>query len=118
MLYASERHRTERRALFDKLYGAERVRRDPVRYELFNPGREARKWEKVAADARTDTAALRALPPEQAARRIKAQRTAAKQAAEAAKITAEQRARRLHDESWSTGRSRSVPYRDGPHLVM
>ncbi|MCH6470398.1 MobF family relaxase [Sinomonas terrae] len=71
------RHRDERRTLLAKLYGPEQVRRDPVRYELTNARSKAAKWTTTAEQARDQIAALRALPPDQAAARVQAQHDAA-----------------------------------------
>lgn len=104
------RHRTERRALLGKLYGAERVRRDPARYELTSPEREAQSWARTAENTRAEIAELRALPPEQAAALIEVKRAAA----EATKQAAADRARRLRIEQRDA--TRSDPHRETPGL--
>ncbi|MCX7522730.1 AAA family ATPase [Microbacterium sp. STN6] len=106
----TERHRAEHRALLGRLYGAERVRLDPARYELAKPEREARKWARSAEDARTEIAKLRALPTEQAAALVEAKPAAA----EAAKQAAADRARRLRIEQRDS--TRSDPHRETPGL--
>lgn len=79
----SSRHEAERRALLGKLYGAERVRRDPIRYRFARPRREAQEWARIAEETSAEIAALRALPPEQAATQIEVKRAVAEAAREA-----------------------------------
>ena len=47
-----QRHRQERRRLLADTFGAEAVRRDPSRYELTHPDREAARAASTAAKAR------------------------------------------------------------------
>lgn len=79
----SSHHEAERRALLGKLYGAEQVRRDPIRYRFARPRREAQEWARIAEEASAEIAALRALPPEQAAIQIEVKRAVAEAAREA-----------------------------------
>ncbi|MFV0373072.1 MAG: hypothetical protein ACK5KK_03120 [Microbacterium sp.] len=117
---ASERHRTARRALLGKLYGAERVRRNPLRYELTRPEREAQQWARSAQGMRAEIAELQSLPLEQAAARIRQQRV------EAAAVHREQeqalaaRADQMRESfaQREAERRRSGPQRSGPSLGL
>lgn len=79
----SSRHEAERRALLGKLYGAEPVRRDPIRYKFARPHREAQEWAHIFEEASAEIAAPRALPTEQAATQIEIKRAVAEAAREA-----------------------------------
>lgn len=107
----TNRQRRERLALLAKLHGRENVRRDPIRYQLSNPRREAARWRTAADNARQEAARLRALPLDQAARQIAGKRAEA----EAARQVAAERARRLHTtpQEPATTRDRG---RDDPEL--
>ncbi|MEJ1092899.1 MobF family relaxase [Microbacterium istanbulense] len=109
-----KRHRSERRALHADIFGAERVRRDPLRYEFTHPDREASNAHRTAATARQEVAALRGMSVQDAATRIAAQR----EAAERARLEREARARQLHASHDPFGRrsGHSVPHRDAPSL--
>lgn len=104
----SGRHR---RALLAKLYGRKNVRRDPVRYQVTNPSREAARWQTAADRARAEAERLRALPPAEAARQITAKRFEV----EAARQAAAERARRLRTTPQEPAASRDAG-RDGPEL--
>lgn len=75
-----KRHRIERRALHADIYGAEQVRRDPLRDEFTRPDQEAAQATRTATAARQEAAQLRAMPVLGAAARIKALREAAERA--------------------------------------
>lgn len=109
-----KRHRSERRALHADFFGAERVRRDPLRYEFTHPDREAAKANHAAAIARQEAAALRGMSMQDAAARITAQREATEQA----RLDREARARKLHASHDPFGRrsGHSTPHRDAPSL--
>lgn len=47
-----QRHRQERRRLLADTFGAEVVRRDPARYELTHPDREAAEQARLTSEAR------------------------------------------------------------------
>ncbi|WP_449282953.1 MobF family relaxase [Leucobacter sp.] len=108
-----QRHRQERRGLLADILGAELVRRDPLRYELTHPDREAAQAANTAAKARREAARLRELPVQEAAARIKAQREAAEQA----RLAREERARKLSSPSRGP-LDHSTPHRDGPSLGL
>ena len=109
-----KRHRSERRALHADIFGAERVRRDPLRYEFTHPDREASNAHRTAATARQEVAALRGMSVQDAAARITAQR----EAAERARLDREARARKLHVslDLLSESRRRTGPHNDMPRL--
>ena len=109
-----KRHRSERRALHADIFGAERVRRDPLRYEFSHPDREAANAHRTAAAARREAATLRSLSVQDAAARITAQR----EAAERARLDREARARKLHasHDLLSQSRHRASPRNDVPRL--
>lgn len=109
-----KRHRSERRALHANIFGAERVRRDPLRYEFTHADREAAKAHRTAATARQEAAALRGMPVQDAAARITAQREAAEQA----RLDREARARTLYasHDPLSESRRRTGPHNDVPRL--
>lgn len=104
------RHRSERRALLADIFGVETVRRDPLRYELAHPDREAAQAASTAAKARREATRLRELPVQEAAARIEAQREAAEQA----RLAREERARKLGNPDDSVDHGRTSPHRDGP----
>ncbi len=79
----SSHHEAERRALLGRLYGAEQVRRDPIRFKFARPRREAQEWVRIAEEASAEIAALRALPSEQAATQIEVKRAVVEAAREA-----------------------------------
>ena len=108
-----QRHRQERRTLLADVFGAEAVRRDPLRYELTHPNREAARAASTAAKARREAARLRELPVQEAAARIEAQRAAAEQA----RLAHEERARKLNSLSHSP-LDHGTPHRDGPSLGL
>lgn len=109
-----KRHRSERRALHADIFGAERVRRDPLRYEFTHPDREAANAHRAAAIARQEAAALRGMSVQDAAARITAQR----EAAERARLAREARARKLNADHDPLERrsGHSSPHRDAPSL--
>ncbi|MGO1802115.1 MAG: MobF family relaxase [Microbacteriaceae bacterium] len=109
-----KRHRSERRALHADIFGAEQVRRDPLRYEFTHPDRETAKANHAAAIARQEAAALRGMSMHDAAARITAQREATEQA----RLDREARARKLHASHDPFGRrsGHSTPHRDAPSL--
>lgn len=109
-----KRHRSERRALHADIFGAEQVRRDPLRYEFTHPDREAAKAHRTAATARQEAATLRGMSVQDAAARITAQR----EAAERARLDRETRARKLHasHDLLSQSRHRASPRNDVPRL--
>jgi hypothetical protein len=107
----TEQQRRERLALLSKLHGPERVRRDPIRYQLTDPHREVARWQATADHAREEAARLRVLPPDQAARQITTQRAAV----EAAQQVAAERARRLRTKPEEPAAARD-PGRDSPDL--
>ncbi|MGK4216794.1 MobF family relaxase [Microbacterium sp. GXS0129] len=109
-----KRHRSERRALHADIFGAEPVRRDPLRYEFTHPDREAASAGRTAAAARREAATLRGMSVQDAAARITAQRDAA----ERARLDREARARKLHPSHDPFGRrsGHSAPHRDAPSL--
>lgn len=106
-------HRTEVRALRSDIFGAERVRKQPLRYEFIRPEREVASADRAAAKAREEIAQLRGMSVRNAAKRIEAQR----HAAERVRLAREARARKLHstshDHDFGTS---SGPHRDGPSL--
>ena len=107
-----KRHGAERRTLHARTFGAERVRRYPVRYEFIRPDREVAKASRTAAASRQEATVLRGMSVQDAAARIAAQREAAEQA----RLAREARARQLtasHDP-FDRHTSRSTPRRDGP----
>lgn len=108
------RHRSERRALHADIFGAEQVRRDPLRYEFTHPDREAANANRTAATARQEAAALRGMSVRDAAARITAQR----EAAERARLAREARARKLlaSYDPLSESRRRTGPHNDVPRL--
>lgn len=110
----NKRHRSERRALHADVFGAEQVRRDPLRYEFTHPDREAAKANHTAATARQEAAALRGMSVQDAAARIIAQR----KATERARLDREARARKLHasHDPLSESRHRTSPRNDMPRL--
>jgi hypothetical protein len=73
----TERQNRDRLVLLSRLYGRENMRRDPVRYQITNPNREARRWQTAADKARAEADRLRALAPAEAARQITARQAAA-----------------------------------------
>ena len=108
------RHHSERRALHADIFGAEQVRRDPLRYEFTHPDREAANAGRAAAIARQEATTLRSLSVQDAAARITAQR----EAAERARLAREARARKLrasHD-LLSESRRRTGLHNDVPRL--
>jgi len=109
-----KRHRSERRAVHAEIFGAEQVRRDPLRYEFTHPDQEAANAHRTAATARQEAATLRSLSVQDAAARITAQR----EAAERARLARESRARKLHASHDPFGRrsGHSAPNRDAPSL--
>ncbi|MDN6024976.1 MobF family relaxase [Bifidobacterium mongoliense] len=107
----TERQQRDRRALLAKLYGRDNVRRNPVRYQVTNPSREAARWQTTADKARAEAERLRTLPPAEAARQI----TAKQAAAEAARQTAAERAQRLRTTPQEPASTRDRG-RDGPDL--
>jgi hypothetical protein len=109
----TERQRRERLALLARLHGLEKVRRDPIRYQLTDPHRETARWQTTANTARADAARLQALPPDEAARQITAKRAEA----EAARQAAAERARRLRTTPEEQTATRD-PRRDGPSLGL
>ncbi|EXJ51275.1 AAA family ATPase [Microbacterium sp. MRS-1] len=98
-----KRHRNERRALHADIYGAERVRRDPLRYEFTHPDQEEAKAARTANDARQEAERLRSMPVRDAAARIRAQRKAAEQA----RLAREARTRRVNAQARDHGRTGS-----------
>lgn len=109
----TERQRRERLALLARLHGPERVRRDPIRYQLIDPHRETARWKTTADQARQEAARLRALPPDQAARQITAKRAEI----EAARQAEAERVRRLRTTPEQPAVTRK-PRRDGPELGL
>lgn len=109
-----QRHRQERRTLLADIFGAEVVRRDPLRYELTHPGREAAQAANTAAKACRETARLRELPEQDAAARNEAQREATEQA----RLAREARARMLNHLDHSFDHGRTDPQRTGPSLSL
>lgn len=109
-----KRHRSERRALHADIFGAEQVRRHPLRYEFTHPDREAANANCTAVTARQEAAALRGLSVQYAAARITAQR----EAAERARLDREARARKLHSshDLLTHSRHRTNPRNDVPRL--
>ncbi len=109
-----KRHRSERRALHADIFGAERVRRDPLRYEFTHPDRETAKANHAAAIARQEAAALRGMSVQDAVARITAQREGAEQA----RLARESRARKLHasHDPLSESHRRTGPHNDVPRL--
>lgn len=109
-----KRHRSERRALHAEIFGAEQVRRDPLRYEFTHPDRETTKANRVAVIAREEAAALRGMSAQDAAARITAQR----EAVERARLAREARAHKLHASHnlLSESRRRTGPHDDVPRL--
>ncbi|AYY13851.1 TrwC relaxase [Actinobacteria bacterium YIM 96077] len=100
------RQRRERLALLTRLYGPEKVRRDPTRCELTDAHREVRHWQATADQARAEAARLRALPPQEAAQQITQKRAVA-----AARQATAERARQLRTASEPPSTSRSGPHR-------
>ena len=109
-----KRHRSERRALHADIFGAEQVRRDPLRYEFTRSDREAANAGRAAAIARQEATTLRSLSVQDAAARITAQR----EAAERARLARESRARKLHasHDLLSESRRRTGPHNDVSRL--
>lgn len=109
-----KRHRNERRSLHADIFGAEQVRRDPLRYEFTHPDREATNANRTAATARREAAALRGMSVQDAAARITAQR----EAAERARLAREARARKLHasHDPLSESRRHTGPHNNVPRL--
>ena len=107
-----QQHRRERRSLLTDIFGAERVRRDPLRYELTDPDREAAQATGTAEKARREAARLRELPVQEAAARIEAQREAAEQA----RLAREARARTLNAPDRAHDHAHPTPRREGPTL--
>ena len=109
-----KRHRGERRALHADIFGAEQVRRDPLRYEFTHPDREAANANHAATTARHEAAALRGMSVQDAAARITAQREGAEQA----RLVREARARKLHasHDPLSESHRRTGPHNDVPRL--
>lgn len=99
-----KRHEQEQTALLVSEYGTEQALRSRYGMGSTNPYRQAREATTRAAAARREVEELRALPIEQAAARLTAQKAAAD---EAQRRTAE-RARRVRDPH------RSDPRREGP----
>lgn len=104
-----QRHEREQRTLLVSEYGAEQVRRDPVRARLTNPHRQASEAHRSAAATRAEADELRNLPVSEAARRIEAKR--AEQ--EHARQRAAERARQLRDP-FAHDPHRSDPHREWP----
>ncbi|WP_420734601.1 AAA family ATPase [Brevibacterium luteolum] len=102
------RHRRDQVALLARLYGPEKVRRGPARYQRANPSREALKWCKNAEEARDEAAQLRALLPDQATDVIEAKRTAEQEH----EVVLHTRQRQLPDEHHPT--RAEDPHREGP----
>src|SRR5690606_32412624 len=73
-----QRHRAERRLLFEDLFGVANVRSNPLRYNFLHADREATNAEAAAQVAREEAATLQSLPPSEAVARIEAQQEAAK----------------------------------------
>ncbi|MBS0476109.1 MAG: AAA family ATPase [Proteobacteria bacterium] len=111
-----KQHRSERRALHADIFGAERVRREPLLYEFTHPDRETAKANRTAAIAREEAAVLRGMSAQDAAARITAQREAATQA----RLDREARARKLHasHDPFERRSGHSTPHRDGPSLGL
>lgn len=109
-----KRHRSDRRALHADIFGAEQVRRDPLRYEFTRSDREAANAGRAAAIARQEATTLRSLSVQDAAARITAQR----EAAERARLARESRARKLHasHDLLSESRRRTGPHNDVSRL--
>ena len=106
-----KRHRAEGRAIRSEIFGAERVRKQPLHYEFIHPEREVATADRAAAEARKEIAQLRGMPVQEAAKRIEAQRDAA----ERARLAREARARKLQSSSrGSSGHNVSQP--KGPQL--
>lgn len=103
------RQRRERLALFAEVFGAERVRRDRVRYELADPHRQVTRWQTAASAAREEAARLHALPPEHAARHV-----AARRATEAEERDARAERARQMRTPMEQPTIRSKPRRGGP----
>lgn len=109
-----KRHRSERRALHADIFGAERVGRDPLRYELTHPARETAKTNHAAVIARQEAAALRGMSVQDAAARITSQR----EAAERVRLAREARARKLNadHDPFERRSEHDSPHRDAPNL--
>ena len=104
-----KRHEQEQTALLVSEYGTEQALRSRRGMGTVNPHRQTREATTRAAAARRDVEELRALPVEQAAARI----TAQKSAADEGQRRAAERARRVRDP-YGHDPHRTDPRRDGP----
>lgn len=111
-----KRHRRERVAIHADIFGAEQVRRNPLRYEFTHPDREAAKANRTAAIARQEAATLQGMSVQDTVARITAQREAAEQA----RRDREARTRKLHAsyDPFERRSGHSAPHRDGPSLGL
>ena len=106
-----QQHEREHRALLVSEYGAERVRREPVRVRVTNPHRQAAQARTRAAATHAEADELRSLPVGEAARRIEAKRAEQEQTRQ----RAAERARQLRDPFERDPHHRD-PRRDGRGL--
>ncbi|WP_263971101.1 ATP-dependent DNA helicase [Pseudoclavibacter sp. CFCC 11306] len=104
-----ERHERERIALLVHEYGPTQAHRAHAGMVTINPHRQAREATARAVAVRQEVETLRALPVEQAAARLDAQRIAA----EEAQRRAAERTRQLRDP-FDYGPHHGDPRRDGP----
>lgn len=104
--------RRVRQRLAALVYGAERVRTDPVRAELNMPARDATTWAAKARRDRAEAAKLTAMTPTEAGQYLDARAAAVK----AAKEAREARARQLRDTT--RAHDPATPHRPGPGLSL
>lgn len=104
--------RRARQRLAALVYGAERVRTDPVRAELNMPARDAATWAAKARRDRAEAAKLTAMTPTEAGQYLDARAAAVK----AAKEAREARARQLRDTTRT--HDPATPHRPGPGLSL
>ena len=110
-----KRHRGERRALHADIFGAEQVRRDPLRYEFTHPDREAANANHAATTARHEAAALRGM----SVQRRRCPDHSAARGRRASTTSSERPARKLHasHDPLSESHRRTGPHNDAEAIA-